>query len=361
MVIFATIKNSERTPRHDTSIFLSQMKIGNLDLGVLPLFLAPMEDVTYKSFRYLCKKYGADVMYTEFIASEALIRDVARTKRKMAIFEFDRPLAIQIYGSNIDSMVEAAKVAEQYQPDFIDLNFGCPVKKIAGKGAGAGLLRDIPKMVRMASEIVKAVRLPVTAKTRLGWDHDDMPIVDVAERLQDVGIQALAIHGRTRSQIYTGVADWSLIAAVKANQRMRIPIIGNGDITGPEKAKEFLEQSGVDGLMIGRASIGRPWIFREIRRYLETGELTPAPLVPFVVDNVKDQLNQSITWKDDPGRAILEMRRHFARYFPNLADFKELRIKLLRANEIEEVLRILDQIAEEYADARVDYSNVGLK
>ncbi len=337
------------------------MKIGNLDLGNLPLFLAPMEDVTYKSFRYLCKKYGADVMYTEFVASEALIRDVARTKRKMTIFDFDRPLAIQIYGSNIDSMAEAARVAASYQPDFIDINFGCPMKKIAGKGAGAGLLRDIPKMVKMAEEVVKAVQLPVTAKTRLGWDHDDMPIVEVAERLQDVGIQALAIHGRTRSQLYTGIADWRLIGAVKKNPRMHIPVIGNGDITGPIKAKELLEQSGVDGLMIGRGAIGRPWIFTEIRHYLDTGDLTPPPTVPFVVENVKDQLNQSVTWKDDPRRAVLEMRRHFARYFPNLIDFKEQRVKLLRAVEMEEVLQILDQISEKYADTTVDYTNIGLK
>lgn len=337
------------------------MKIGNLDLGNLPLFLAPMEDVTYKSFRYLCKKYGADVMYTEFINSEALIRDVARTKRKMTIFNFDRPLVIQIYGSNIDSMAGAAKVVELASPDFIDINFGCPMKKIAAKGAGAGLLRDIPKMVKMAEEVVKAVRLPVTAKTRLGWDQDDMPIIEVAERLQDVGILALAIHGRTRSQLYTGEADWNLIAEVKKNPRMKIPIIGNGDITGPEKAKGFLEQSGVDGLMIGRGSIGRPWIFSEVRHYLNTGELLPPPTVPFVVENVKDQLNQSLTWKDDPRRAVLEMRRHFARYFPNLTDFREMRIRLLRANEIEEVLQILDQIAEKYADTSVDYTNIGLK
>lgn len=337
------------------------MKIGNLDLGYLPLFLAPMEDVTYKSFRYLCKKYGADVMYTEFVASEALIRDVERTKRKMTIFEFDRPLAIQLYGSSIDSMVQAAKVAELAQPDFIDLNFGCPMKKIAGKGAGAGLLLDIPRMVEMAAEVVKAVSLPVTAKTRLGWDQHNKPIVEVAERLQDVGIQALAIHGRTRSQLYAGEADWSLIADVKNNQRMNIPIIGNGDITGPEKAKALLEQSGVDGLMIGRAAIGRPWIFREIRHYLNTGEITPPPTVPFVVENVKDQLNQALSWKEEPRRAVKEMRRHFAKYFPALPDFRELRIRLLRAEELEEVYRILNLIASKYEDTSVDYSNVVLK
>ncbi|MCE1199232.1 MAG: tRNA dihydrouridine synthase DusB [Marinilabiliales bacterium] len=337
------------------------MKIGNLELGALPLFLAPMEDVTYKSFRYLCKKYGADVMYTEFVASEALIRDVARTRKKMTIFEFDRPLAIQLYGSNIASMVAAAKVAEEAQPDFIDLNFGCPMKKIAGKGAGAGLLQDIPKMVEMAEAVAKAVNVPVTAKTRLGWDHTDKPIVEVAERLQDVGIQALAIHGRTRSQIYSGEADWSLIGAVKNNPRMKIPIIGNGDITGPEKAKQLLEQTGVDGLMIGRAAIGRPWIFREVRTYLDSGELTPPPTVPFVVENVKDQFQQSLSWKDDEKRAVREMRRHFARYFPNLPDFRELRISLLRAEEMPEVFRLLDLIAERYAGTTVDYSHVGLK
>ena len=337
------------------------MRIGNLELGNLPLFLAPMEDVTYKSFRYMCKNFGADVMYTEFISSEALIRDVEKTKRKMTIFDFDRPVAIQIYGSNIDSMVAAAKVAEEMKPDFIDINFGCPMKKIAGKGAGAGLLRDLPKMVKMAEDVVKAVKIPVTAKTRLGWDHDDMPIVDVAERLQDVGIQALAIHGRTRSQLYTGEADWSLIAEVKQNPRMYIPIIGNGDINGPEKAKAFLEQSGVDALMIGRGAIGRPWIFRDVRHYMVTGEILEAPLVPEVVANVKEQLNQSLTWKEQPKRAILEMRRHFVRYFPNLKDFRDLRVQLLQALEVDEVIHILDIISEKYANERVDYTNIGLK
>jgi len=309
----------------------------------------------------MCKKYGADVMYTEFISCEALIRDIQKTKRKMTLFEFDRPIAIQLYGSNIDSMVGAAKVAEEAGPDFIDINFGCPMKKIAGKGAGAGLLCDIPKMVKMAEEVVKAVKIPVTAKTRLGWDHTDKPIVNITERLQDVGIQALAIHGRTRSQLYTGEADWSLIAEVKKNPRIKIPIIGNGDINGPLKAKAFLEMSGVDALMIGRGSIGRPWIFREIRNYLETGELLDSPLVTDVVENVKEQLTQSIMWKDEPRRAILEMRRHFARYFPNLKDFREMRIKLLRAIEYEDVTSILDEIAERYALERIDYSNVGMK
>lgn len=235
------------------------------------------------------------------------------------------------------------------------------MKKIAGKGAGAGLLRDIPKMIKMAAEVVKAVDIPVTAKTRLGWDLTDMPIAEVAERLQDVGIQALAIHGRTRCQLYTGEADWSLISEIKKNPRMHIPIIGNGDINGPEKAKAFLDQSGVDALMIGRGAIGRPWIFRDVRHYLETGELLLPPLVPEVVANVKEQLAQSISWKEEPKRAILEMRRHFARYFPNLADFRDLRIRLLQAPELEDVLGILDLIAEHYSDERVDYTNIGLK
>jgi tRNA-dihydrouridine synthase B len=337
------------------------VKLGNLELGNLPLFLAPMEDVTYKSFRHMCKKYGADVMYTEFVSCEALIRDVQKTRRKMTLFDFDRPIGIQLYGASIDSMAEAAKVAEEAGPDFIDINFGCPMKKIATKGAGAGLLCDIPKMVKMAEEVVKAVKLPVTAKTRLGWDRNDKPIVDIAEQLQDVGIQALAIHGRTRSQLYTGEADWSLIAEVKKNPRMKIPIIGNGDINGPLKAKEFLELSGVDALMIGRGAIGRPWIFREIRHYLETGELLPSPLVPEVVENVKEQLLHSVMWKDEPRRAILEMRRHFAKYFPNLKDFREIRLKLLKADEYEVVITILDEIAEKYACERVDYSNIGMK
>lgn len=337
------------------------LKIGNLELGELPLFLAPMEDVTYKSFRYMCKRYGATAMSTEFISSEALIRDVQKTKRKMTIFDFDRPVAIQIYGSGIEAMADAARVAEEANPDYIDINFGCPMKKIASKGAGAGLLRDLPKMVLMAKEIVKAVKLPVTAKTRLGWDQNDKPIVDLAERLQDVGIQALTIHGRTREQLYTGVADWSLIADVKRNPRMHIPIIGNGDINGPVKAKAFWEESGVDGLMIGRGAIGRPWIFREIRHYFETGELLLPPLVPEVVENVKLQLRESVSWKVEPRNAIFEMRRHFARYFPNLNDFRDLRIQLLQAEEVDEVMRILDLIGEKYEAERVDYTNTGLK
>ncbi|MBP7508279.1 MAG: tRNA dihydrouridine synthase DusB [Prolixibacteraceae bacterium] len=337
------------------------MKIGNIELGELPLFLAPMEDVTYKSFRYMCKKYGADVMYTEFVSSEALIRDVKKTKQKMTLFDFDRPVAIQIFGHNIDSMVEAAKVAEEARPDFIDINFGCPMKKIVAKGAGAGMLQDVPKMIEMTRKIVDAVKLPVTAKTRLGWDDKSKIIVDVAERLQDTGIKALAIHGRTRKQLYTGEADWSLIGDVKNNPKMFIPIIGNGDINGPAKARQFLDQTGVDALMIGRGAIGRPWIFSEVKHYLKTGEEMPSPSVPEVVRNVKDQLAISLEWKDDEKRAIHEMRRHFAKYFPNLPNFRDLRIELLRSESYLDVHNILDRIAETYSDVKIDYSNVGLK
>ncbi|MFA9388228.1 MAG: tRNA dihydrouridine synthase DusB [Prolixibacteraceae bacterium] len=341
--------------------YFCAMQIGNIDLGKLPLFLAPMEDVTYKSFRYMCKKYGADVMYTEFVSSEALIRDVKKTKIKMTLFDFDRPVAIQIFGHNIESMVQAAKVAEEFQPDFIDINFGCPMKKIVKKGAGAGMLRDVPNMVEMTRQIVNAVNLPVTAKTRLGWDENSKQIVDVAERLQDVGIKALAIHGRTRAQLYTGEADWTLIGDVKNNPRMHIPIIGNGDINGPLKAKQFYEQTGVDALMIGRGAIGRPWIFKEIKHYFETGEILPPPTVPEVIQNVKDQLNIAAEWKDDTTRAIFEMRRHFAKYFPSLPNFRELRIELLRSESYNDVIRILDVIAERYHDVVIDYSDVSLK
>jgi tRNA-dihydrouridine synthase B len=337
-----------------------KMKIGNIDLGETPLFLAPMEDVTYKSFRYMCKRFGADVMYTEFVSSEALIRDVKKTKLKMSLFDFDRPVAIQIFGHNIDSMVEAARVAEEVNPDFIDINFGCPMKKIVAKGAGAGMLQDIPKMVEMTSQIVKAVKIPVTAKTRLGWDDNTKNIVDVAERLQDTGIAALAIHGRTRKQLYTGEADWTLIGQVKNNQRMRIPIIGNGDINSPMLAKQRLDETGVDALMIGRAAIGRPWIFKEIKHYFETGELLEAPFVPEVIKNVKDQLEISLEWKDDERRAVMEMRRHFAKYFPALPNFREIRIELLRSETYADVHRILDAICDNYRNVRVDYANQSL-
>ena len=330
-------------------------------MGEMPLFLAPMEDVTYKSFRYMCKKHGAVMIYTEFVSSEALIREVQKSKQKMTLFDFDRPVAIQIYGHDIGSMVEAARVAEESKPDFIDINYGCPMKKIIRHGAGAAMLQDPEKMQKMTEAIVKAVNVPVTAKTRLGWDEDSKIIVDVAERLQDAGVAALAIHGRTRSQLYTGEADWTLIGEVKNNPRMQIPIIGNGDINSPLKAKAFLDQTGVDALMIGRGSIGRPWIFAEVKQFLRTGELLPPPTVSEVVQNVRDQLHISIEWKDNVRSGILMMRRHFAKYFPSLPNFRELRVALLQAETLESVQEILTRIEEQYGNLRVDYSNAGLK
>jgi nifR3 family TIM-barrel protein len=336
------------------------MKIGNIELGNVPLFLAPMEDVTYKSFRYMCKKYGADVMYTEFVSSDALSRNVAKSKHKMTLFDFDRPVAIQIYGHDLDAMVIAAKVAEEAGPDFIDINFGCPVKKIVRRGAGAAMLLDLPKMQQMAEAIVKAVNLPVTAKTRLGWDENTKPVHEAALRLQDAGIAALAIHGRTRDQFYSGNADWSLIGKVKNDPFIKIPIIGNGDIKGPLRASELLKQTGVDALMIGRPAIGRPWIFREIKYYFATGELLPPPKVTDVVENVREQLSLSIEWKEDERRGILEMRRHLAKYFPHLPEFRELKIALLRSETVAQVNEILDIIAEKYKETQVDYTDVSI-
>ncbi len=334
----------------------SGLKIGPLWLEGVPLFLAPMEDVTYMSFRRMCKKFGADVMYTEFVSSEALVRDVKKTREKMVLYDFDRPAAVQIYGHNIDAMVRAAQVAEEVQPDFIDLNFGCPMKKIIRHGAGAALLKELPKMQQMAAAVVKAVNLPVTAKTRLGWSEADKPIVEAALRLQDAGIAALAIHGRTRSQLYTGAADWTLIGEVKNHPQIRIPIIGNGDITSGEKAKTLQEQTGVDALMIGRPAIGRPWIFQEIKHYLQTGEKLPAPNVTEIVQNVREQLQLNLEWKENERAGILMMRRHFAKYFPGLPHFRELRIRLLRAETPSAVTEILDEIVEKYGDMRPDYS-----
>lgn len=337
------------------------MKIGNLELGNVPLFLAPMEDVTYKSFRWMCKKFGADVMYTEFVSSEALVRDIEKTKQKMVLFDFDRPVAIQIYGHNTESMVRAAQVAEEANPDFIDINFGCPMKKIVRHGAGAALLKDLPKMQEMAAAIVKAVKVPVTAKTRLGWTATDKPVMEAAERLQDAGISALAIHGRTREQLYSGSADWTLIGEVKNNPHIKIPIIGNGDIKSALTAEQFLQQTGVDGLMIGRAAIGRPWVFREIKHYFETGELLPSPTVEEVVDVLREQIKMNLEWRDNERTGIVMMRRHFAKYFPGLWNFRELKIKLLRAETNNEVNEILDKIVEIYGGQRLDYSNVSLK
>lgn len=337
------------------------MKIGNLELGNTPLFLAPMEDVTYKSFRWMCKKFGADVMYTEFISAEALVRNVQKTKQKMKLYDFDRPVAIQLYGHNIDAMVEAAKVAEEAQPDFIDINFGCPMKKIVKHGAGAALLKDLQKMQKMTAEIVKAVQIPVTAKTRLGWIESDKPIIEVAERLQDAGIAALAIHGRTREQLYTGKADWTLIGEVKNHPKITMPIIGNGDINSCTTAKQRLYETGVDALMIGRGSIGRPWLFKEIKHFLKTGEKLPLPTVVEITEILREQMKMNLEWRDDEKVGILMLRRHFAKYFPGLPNFRELRIKLLRAETSDEVNEILDLIVNIYGTMTIDHSTSDLK
>ena len=329
------------------------MKIGNINIRDYPLFLAPMEDITDPSFRMVCKINGADFMYTEFISSEGLIRDGKKSVRKLDIYDFERPMGIQLYGHLIDAMVEAAHIAEEAGPELIDINFGCPVKKIANRGAGAGMLRDIPLMVKMTDAIVRAVNLPVTVKTRLGWDEENKNIIEVAERLQDTGIQALTIHGRTRAQLYKGDADWTLIGEVKNNPRIKIPIIGNGDINGPEKAKEMFSGFGVDGIMIGRATVGRPWIFRDIRHYLEKGELLPEPTVNEKVDLALFHLEKSLQFKEG-NRSVFEMRRHLSNYFKGLPDFKETRIKLLTTLEVDEIKIILDEIRKRWGDFRTE-------
>ncbi len=325
------------------------MNIGNLTLKKEPLLLAPMEDVTDRMFRALCKRYGADLMYTEFVSSDALVREVDKTLKKMVLNNDERPVGIQIYGKDIDAMTEAARIAEEVNPDIIDLNFGCPVKKIASKGAGAGMMRDIPQMLAITRSIVRAVKTPVTVKTRLGWDESSKNIVEVAEQLQDTGIQALTIHGRTRAQMYTGEADWTLIGEVKNNPRMNIPIIGNGDITDPEKARKYLDRYGVDALMIGRPAIGRPWIFREIRHYLDTGSLIPPPSIPQHVEMMRKQVNKSVEWLGER-RGILHSRRHLAITFKGLDHFRPLKIKMLRTETIEELNAILDEIAVKWAN-----------
>ena len=332
------------------------MKIGSIELGEMPLFLAPMEDVSYRSFRQICKKYGADVVTTEFVSSEALLKNSQKTKEKMQLFDVDRPAGIQIYGYDINSMIATAKAAEEMQPDFIDINYGCPMKKIVKKGACSGLLRDLPKMQAMTDAIIKSVSLPVTAKTRLGWTSDSIVIEEVAQRLQDVGIQALTVHGRTREQLYTGQADWQQIAKIKNNVHIHIPIIGNGDINSPEKARKFQQESGVDGLMIGRGAIGHPWLFREIKHYLTTGELLPAPAIHEIIDRLREQLQMTFEWQQNERTAILMMRRHFALSFPGLDDFRPLRIQLLRAETLDEVHLILERINERYGFQSVDYN-----
>ena len=321
------------------------MKIGSIDLGECPVFLAPMEDVTDISFRLMCKRFGADMVYTEFVSSDALIRSVNKTQQKLNVSDDERPVAIQIYGKDVASMVEAARICEVARPDILDINFGCPVKKVAGKGAGAGMLRNIPLMLEITREVVKAVNIPVTVKTRLGWDADNRVIVDLAEQLQDCGITALSIHGRTRAQMYTGEADWTLIGAVKNNPRMQIPIIGNGDVTSAEICKQRFEDYGVDAVMIGRASIGRPWIFREVKHYLTTGELLPQEPFSWYLDILKKQVEQSVERLDER-RGILHIRRHLAAtpLFKGITDFKQTRIAMLRAETVNELFEIMNNI-----------------
>lgn len=312
-----------------------------------------MEDITDPSFRMVCKINGADVMYTEFISADGLIREGEKSVKKLDIYDFERPIGIQLYGHLIDAMVEAAYLAEGAAPELIDINFGCPVRKIANRGAGAGMLRNIPLMIEMTEAIVKAVKLPVTVKTRLGWDDDSRNIVEIAERLQDTGIKALTIHGRTRAQLYKGVADWTLIGEVKNNPRMKIPIIGNGDIDGPVKAKEMFSKYGVDGIMIGRATVGRPWIFRDIRHYLSTGEILPEPSVTEKADLALLHLDKSLEFKEGK-RAIYEMRRHLSNYFKGLPHFKETRLKLLTSTEVDEIKLIINEIKQKWGDFRSD-------
>lgn len=325
------------------------VKIGNLELGDFPLLLAPMEDVSDPPFRAVCKQNGADLMYTEFISSEGLIRDAAKSVAKLDIFDYERPIGIQIFGNEIDSMREAAAIVEEAKPDILDINYGCPVNKVACKGAGAGILLDIDKMVSMTAEIVKAVNIPVTVKTRLGWDHNTIRIVEVAERLQDVGIQAISIHARTRAQMYKGEADWSYLNKVKENPRLHIPVFGNGDIDSPEKALEYKNKYNVDGMMIGRASIGYPWIFNEIKHFLATGEKLAAPGLDERIAVAKKHLDFSVEWKGSK-LGILEMRRHYTNYFRGMPNFKQYRAEMVTAETYEHVCEILAQVSDVYAD-----------
>ena len=327
------------------------MKIADINLGERPVMLAPMEDVTDPSFRLMCREQGAALVYTEFVSAEALVRDIASTTRKLAINDAERPVAIQIYGREPEAMVQAAKIVEQAQPDIIDLNFGCPVKKVAAKGAGAGMLRDIPKMLDITRRVVQAVSLPVTAKTRLGWDCENKIICELGPRLQDCGIKALAVHGRTRSQMYTGEADWTLIGELKADPRMEIPIIGNGDITTPEQARDAFDTYGVDAVMVGRASFGAPWIFHDVRQMLDTGTYTPLS-VPEKLALLKRQIRESID-RIDEYRGILHIRRHLAAspLFKGLPDFRQTRIRMLRIEHEEELLDLLDEIKAKWLDA----------
>lgn len=319
--------------------------IGNIDLGEFPLLLAPMEDVSDPPFRRLCKMHGADMLYSEFISSEGLIRDAIKSRQKLDIFDYERPVGIQIFGGDEEAMALSAKIVATVNPDLVDINFGCPVKKVVSKGAGAGVLKDIDLMVRLTKAVVNSTSLPVTVKTRLGWDEQSINIEEVAERLQDVGISALTIHARTRSQMYKGHSDWSYIAKVKNNPRIHIPIFGNGDIDSPEKALEYRNKYGIDGIMIGRAAIGYPWIFNEIKHYFATGELLPSPTIADRVEAAKNHLLWSIEWKGER-QGVVEMRRHYANYFKGIPNFKEHRHKLVTLDASQEVVKALDNVLE---------------
>lgn len=328
------------------------VKIGNIEIGEFPLLLAPMEDVSDPPFRALCKKHGADLMFTEFISSEGLIRDAIKSRKKLEFFEFERPIGIQIFGGDEEAMAMSARIVDAVQPDIVDINFGCPVKKVVCKGAGAAVLKDVDLMVRLTQAVVKSTHLPVTVKTRLGWDDNSINIMEVAERLQDIGIKALSIHGRTRAQMYKGEADWTMIEKVKNNPRIEIPIFGNGDINSPEKALEYKNKYGVDGIMIGRAAIGYPWIFNEIKHFMATGEHLPPPSAADRVDAVKEHLQKSLEWKG-PVEGIFEMRPHYANYFRGIPHFKEFRMKLVSLMLGTEVMDVLESIKEHYATLEI--------
>ena len=323
-------------------------KIANIDLGEFPLLLAPMEDVSDPPFRALCKEQGADVVYTEFISSEGLIRDAAKSVQKLDIYEYERPVGIQIFGANLDSMLKTVEIVERTKPDIIDINYGCPVKKVVSKGAGAGILKDVCLMESLTKAVVEATDIPVTVKTRLGWDHDSIQIVDVAERLQDTGIAAISIHGRTRAQMYKGNADWKPIAAVKNNPRMHIPVFGNGDVNTPERAVEMRDQYGLDGCMIGRASIGNPWFFHQVKHFIATGEHATLPTLEERVDVARRHLEMSVAWKGEHC-GVFETRRHYTNYFRGIPNFKPYRMRMVTSDKSEQVYEVLDEVRREFA------------
>ncbi len=342
-----------KSAQQDSANYLLMVNIGNISLPDFPLLLAPMEDVSDPPFRAVCKDNGADLMFTEFISSEGLIRDAIKSKQKLDIFDYEKPIGIQIFGGDEEAMAMSAKIVDAVNPDLLDINFGCPVKKVVSKGAGAAVLKDVDLMVRLTKACVRSTTLPVTVKTRLGWDESNKNIVEVAERLQDVGIKALSIHGRTRSQLYKGEADWRLISAVKNNPRIQIPIFGNGDIDSPEKTLEYKNRYGVDGIMIGRAAIGYPWIFNEIKYYLQTGEHLPAPTIQQRISAIKKHLQRSIEWKGEI-LGVLEMRRHYANYLKGLPNIKDYRIKLTTLKEAEAIYNLLNEINIAYTDMQFE-------